>query len=193
MRLLLFNACAKLVDADSIHLGIRVLNELPATALADRPLTTSAVDMLMKFGQVKKAEDIFARVKTPDVSIYGAMMQGYNYNDQPQSTLELFDRMKQRRLTPNLQLSLALIKASALIGMRPICESIVKQIPSQHQEDHRSKNALIDMWVSRSVSVWSDFISKNGSFQEQSVGRGGSLKSVSIDFSTRYDQLHHDE
>ena len=151
MILLLFNACAKHIDADSIQLGIRVLNELPATALANRPLTGSAVDMLMKFGQVKKAEDFFARVKTPDVSTYGAMIHGYNHNNQPQSTLSLFDRMKQQRLAPNLALSLALIKATALIGMRPICEAIVKQIPSQHQEDHRSKNALIDMWVSRDL------------------------------------------
>ena len=120
-------------------------------------------------------------------------MHGYNHNDQPQSTLSLFDRMKQQRLAPNLPLSFALIKAAALIGMRPICEAIVKQIPSQHQEDHRSKNALIDMWVSRSVSFWSNSISNNGSFQGQIVGCGSSLESVSIDFSTRCYQLHHDE
>ena len=120
-------------------------------------------------------------------------MHGYNHNDQPQSTLSLFDREKARRLTLNLPLSLALIKAAALIGMRPICEAIVKQIPSQHQEDDRLKNALIDMWVSQSVSVWSDLTSNNGSFQGQSVGCGRSLESVSIDFSTRCYQLHHDE
>ena len=163
--LLLFNACAKHIDEDSIQLGASVLNKLPATALADRPLTTSALNMLMKFGQVKEAEDVFARVKIPDVSIYGTMMHGYNHNDQPQSSLSLFDRMKQQRLTPNFPLSLALIKAAALIGMRPICETIVEQIPSQHQEDHRSKNALIDMWVSRFVFFQSECISNNGSFQ----------------------------
>ena len=132
MLLLPFNACAKHSDADSIELGTRVLNELPATAFADQSLTNSALDMLMKFGQVNKAEEFFARVKTPDVISYGVMMHGYNHNHQPQSTLSLFELVKQQRLTPNLQLSLALIKAAALFAMRPICETIVKQIPSQH-------------------------------------------------------------
>ena len=149
-----FSACAASGDQRAIRLGNKLLRQVQRNEAKGIIVINSAINMLMKFGQVKPAEDFFARVQTPDVAIYGTMMHGYNHNEQPQSSLSLFDRMKQQRLAPNLPLSFALIKAAALIGMRPICETTLEQLPSQHQEDHRSKNALIDMWVSRSVSFW---------------------------------------
>ncbi|CAF4322475.1 unnamed protein product, partial [Rotaria magnacalcarata] len=42
--------------------------------------STSAIDMLMKFGDVESAERIFRSIKAKDANIYGALMNGYNLN-----------------------------------------------------------------------------------------------------------------
>lgn len=153
----IFSACAALSNQRAIQLGNQLLHRISTKKEANIILISSAINMLMKFGQMKKAEDMFAQVKKLDTAIYGIMMHGYNLNDRPQLSLKLFDQMKQQEIKPNLILFLALIHAAALIGMRPICEDIVNQILPEYQNDHQLKNALIDMWASRFL-IFIEFI-----------------------------------
>ena len=73
---LLFNACAKLANADAVKLGNDILKQLTATSLENHTLVNSAIDMLMKFGDVKQAELLFQRSRNKTVVTFGAMMQG---------------------------------------------------------------------------------------------------------------------
>jgi pentatricopeptide repeat protein len=90
---ILFNACAKVADPHSIELGKRVLNQLSAAFFEDQILANSAIDMLMKFGEVKEAERLFSCMKKPDAASYGIMVNGYNINGLPEKALDLFDQV----------------------------------------------------------------------------------------------------
>jgi pentatricopeptide repeat protein len=89
---ILFNACAKVTDPHSRVLGKHVLNQLPAAFFEDHILANSAIDMLMKFGEVQEAERLFSRMKKPDPASYGIMVNGYNINCLPERAMDLFDQ-----------------------------------------------------------------------------------------------------
>lgn len=73
---LVMNACAKHVTADSKQLGQAVLKKLPSNFHEKHKVANTAIDMLMKFSEVKQAEDLFALMKKKTLVSYGAMMQG---------------------------------------------------------------------------------------------------------------------
>ena len=73
---MLFNACAKLAHADAIRIATDVLKRMPTSFLYDNRLVNSALDMLMKFGDVTQAEHLFQQLKRKSVVSYGALMQG---------------------------------------------------------------------------------------------------------------------
>ena len=74
--LLLFNACAKLTDANTITTARGVLKRMSSTFLAHDRLVTAAIDMLMKFGQVAQAEHLFETLKSKNIVSHGALMHG---------------------------------------------------------------------------------------------------------------------
>ena len=74
--LILFNACAALSNERAKALGQRVLKQMPSAFLDNENLVNSAIDMLMKFGDVTQAEHLFKQLKKKTVVSYGALMQG---------------------------------------------------------------------------------------------------------------------
>jgi pentatricopeptide repeat protein len=89
---ILFNACAKVADPRAVELGNRMLTQPSAAFFDNSILMNSATDMLMKFGEVQKAEHLFACMKKRDPASYGVMMNGYNINGLPEKALDLFDQ-----------------------------------------------------------------------------------------------------
>ncbi|CAF4374437.1 unnamed protein product, partial [Rotaria magnacalcarata] len=51
--------------------------------------STSTIDMLMKFGDVESAEQIFRSIKAKDFITYGAMVKGYIENKTFEKALDL--------------------------------------------------------------------------------------------------------
>jgi pentatricopeptide repeat protein len=92
IALILFNACATVADPRAVKLGKMMLTQPPATFFDNSILMNSATDMLMKFGEVQEAEDLFSRMKKPDAASYGVMMNVYNINGLPERALDLFDQ-----------------------------------------------------------------------------------------------------
>jgi pentatricopeptide repeat protein len=90
---MLFNACSKIAHPHAIDLGKRVLNQLPAAFLEDPVLVTAAIDMLMRFGDVRYTEHLFSKLQRRDAASYGVMMNGYNINGLPDKALDLFDQV----------------------------------------------------------------------------------------------------
>jgi hypothetical protein len=73
---ILFNACAKVADPHAVKLGKIILIQLPVAFLDNHILMNSATDMLLKFGNVNEAEQLFKQIKRKNSIDYGVMMQG---------------------------------------------------------------------------------------------------------------------
>ncbi|CAF4589860.1 unnamed protein product, partial [Rotaria magnacalcarata] len=71
-----FNACAKLCNDRAMKIGKELLAKMPENYRNQNITSTSAIDMLMKFGDVENAERIFRSIETKDIITYGAMVKG---------------------------------------------------------------------------------------------------------------------
>ncbi|CAF4176991.1 unnamed protein product, partial [Rotaria magnacalcarata] len=61
---IVFNACAKLCNDRAMKVGKKLLAEMPENCRNDNTTSNSAIDMLMKFGDIERAERIFRSMKT---------------------------------------------------------------------------------------------------------------------------------
>lgn len=119
---------------------------MPQKYIDDIAVINSAINMLMQFGRIEKAEEIFSKMKQRNSYTYGVMIKGYNLNEKPHQSLALLDRMKREKILVNEAIAMLLIGACSQIGIRSICQNIVHQI-SHLPENLQVKTALIDMWV----------------------------------------------
>ncbi|CAF2115795.1 unnamed protein product, partial [Rotaria magnacalcarata] len=143
---IVFNACAKLGNDRAMKIGKKLLDEMPANYRNDNITSTSAIDMLMKFGDVESAERIFRSIKAKGANIYGALMNGYNLNGESWKCFKIFEEMKEKDIIPDEIGWTILIGACSKSGMLHHCQYVVNQIPLNIQNKIRTQNALIDMW-----------------------------------------------
>lgn len=73
---ILFNACGELSTERAKQRGKGVLAHLPQAFRDDSMLMNSAIDMLMKFGDVADAEQVFQSVTVRTKFMCGTMMKG---------------------------------------------------------------------------------------------------------------------
>src|SRR5689334_10019518 len=78
---IVFNACAQLSNDRARTIGKKLLDQIPKHFQNDNVVLTSAIDMLMRFGDVTGAEHLFQIIKKKYIITYGAMMNGYNINN----------------------------------------------------------------------------------------------------------------
>ncbi|CAF4433392.1 unnamed protein product, partial [Rotaria magnacalcarata] len=88
-----FNACAGLANDRAINIGRKLLDEMPENYRNDVVVLTSAMHMLMKFGDVESAERIFRSIKAKDADMYGVLMNGYNLNGESWKCFKIFEEM----------------------------------------------------------------------------------------------------
>ena len=103
--------------------------------------------MLMKFGHVKEAEGLFSQVPQRTANLYGIMMHGYNHNEQPDRSMDLFKKLQRKELTLDDQIYLAWINAAAQIALPQISQKVADQIPLEYRQKSRIQSALINLWV----------------------------------------------
>jgi pentatricopeptide repeat protein len=106
------------------------------------------MDMLIKVGDVKNAEDLFELITKKDNVTYGVIINGYSLDNEPQKSFELFEEMKQQCIVANEVIFTSLISACTQIGMRSRCQSIIDQIPLHLQNDRHLQNAITTIWAS---------------------------------------------
>ncbi|CAF4364978.1 unnamed protein product, partial [Rotaria sordida] len=70
---IIFNACAQLLNDRAKQIGRKLLQQMPQHFHNDNIIITSALDMLMKFGDVENAENLFRMMERKDVIAYNAM------------------------------------------------------------------------------------------------------------------------
>ena len=119
---------------------------MPAIYRRNRYILNSALDMFIRCGDVSSAENWFSKMKC-NVINYAQMMKCLNTEKLPLRTLDLFEKMKSEGVHSNAATSLLLIDACSQLGMESICQTIVKQIPSEILVNIQTQTALIDMWV----------------------------------------------
>jgi len=72
---LLFNACAQLPNEHALNIKNKYIDLIPKLFISTHALN-SFLYMLMKFGDISTAQNIFAQIKTKNIVTYGVMMQG---------------------------------------------------------------------------------------------------------------------
>ena len=72
----IFNACAQLSNDRAKEIGTKLLKQMPKDYRSSNNMINSAIHMLMKFGDVKSAEDLFGLTKKKDIITYNAVMKG---------------------------------------------------------------------------------------------------------------------
>ncbi|CAF5147420.1 unnamed protein product, partial [Rotaria magnacalcarata] len=143
---IIFNACAKLCNDRAMKIGKELLAKMPENYRNNNIISTSAIDMLMKFGDIESAERIFRSIKAKGTKIYGALMNGYNLNGESWKCFKIFEEMKEKNIIPDEIAWNILIGACSKSGMLHHCQYIVNQIPLNIQNKIRTQNALIDVW-----------------------------------------------
>ena len=185
MITILFNACAKLANEETKQFAVNILKELPKSFLNNQNLVNSALDMLMRFGAVERAEQLFSETKTKNTNSYAIMLNGYNLNDQPFSSLKLFERIQKQMTTIDGPVAVALIAACSQIAMLSTSRRVLQSIPLDLRDNPRVKSALIDMWVRYISFEWITFISGCFSFIVFSrQGKVGAIEEATKIFQT---------
>lgn len=151
---LVCNACARLVTPEAIQLGNSILrNDLnEKTFSQNQNFFNSILDMLMKFGQIDQAEEIFSqRLNRRDPTSFAVMINGFNINGQTKKCLKFFDLARQLNIRITDAIAVPLVAACSQIGLISTCQLISKHIELNSKTDQRLTNVLIDMWVRKSV------------------------------------------
>ena len=146
---IVYSACASLCNDRATRLAKKCLGEMPKSFLDDIVLLGSILQMMLKFGEVEEATRLFSRINKCNMNIYGIMLNGYNFNDEPNRSLKLFERLqKEQKIIINEPIAVALVAACSQIAVLPVCERIVKSLPAHLvNNSRRVRNVLIDMWV----------------------------------------------
>jgi pentatricopeptide repeat protein len=143
----LFNACAQLKTTEALNVTKKISKQMPKSFHSNPYVLTSLLDAFMKCGDVADAQSVFNKLTKKDLPMYGTMMSGFNKENYPSETLDLFNQMKLDQMKANIVIYLCVIKALSQIGDYSISQSIVRQIPDSFLDDNRIQNTLIDMWV----------------------------------------------
>ncbi|XP_068658744.1 pentatricopeptide repeat-containing protein At1g19720 [Aristolochia californica] len=85
--------------------------------ISDVPVANSLVDTYAKSGDILKARYVFDCLPFKDLITWNSMLSGYVLHGQPNSVIDLFDRMKKEGVKPNQTTFTALISACGLARM----------------------------------------------------------------------------
>ncbi|CAF4661149.1 unnamed protein product, partial [Rotaria socialis] len=134
---IVFNTCAKLCNNRAMKIEKKLLAEVPESYRNDNITSTSAIDMLMKFGDAESVEQIFRSVKAKGADIYGASMNGYNLNGESWKCFKVFEEMNEKNIIPDEIAWNVLLGACSKSGMLHHCQYIMNQIPLNIQNNIR--------------------------------------------------------
>ncbi|CAF4320722.1 unnamed protein product, partial [Rotaria magnacalcarata] len=89
----LFNACAVLNNNQAKKTGKKLLDEMPENYRNHNITSTSAINMLMKFGDVETAQRIFRSIKKTGKNLLDEMPENYrNHNITSTSAIDMLTK-----------------------------------------------------------------------------------------------------
>uniref|UniRef100_A0A1D1Z5S0 Pentatricopeptide repeat-containing protein At1g59720, mitochondrial n=1 Tax=Anthurium amnicola TaxID=1678845 RepID=A0A1D1Z5S0_9ARAE len=109
------SACAK---AGALDLGKWVHAFIDRNAIKlDMELNTALVDMYAKCGSIVKAREVFDKMSERDTKAWSSMIVGLAIHGHVEDVLELFSRMKERKVKPNEVTFIGVLSACAHRGL----------------------------------------------------------------------------
>ncbi|CAF4165850.1 unnamed protein product, partial [Rotaria sp. Silwood2] len=123
--IIVINACAQLANDRAIKIGKKLLHEMPNIHRNNNVLLTSAINMLMKFGEVENAERFVKLIRNKNIMTYGALMNGYDINGEPWKCLKILQEIKQKNIVLNEIIWNLVIGSCSQIGMIRQAEYII--------------------------------------------------------------------
>ncbi|CAF5173922.1 unnamed protein product, partial [Rotaria magnacalcarata] len=141
----LFNACAKLCNDRAMKIGKELLAKMPENYRNNKITSTSAIDMLMKFGDVENAERIFRSIKAKDIIAYGAMVKGYVGNETFEKALDLFEKVDIE--LDNVTYTIVFNACAKLCNDRAmkIGKKLLAKMPENYRNNNITSTSAIDM------------------------------------------------
>jgi pentatricopeptide repeat protein len=144
---LLFNACAQLGTEEALNLTKKISKNIEKSMYSNVRLSTSLLDAFIKCGDSSSAEILFSKMEKHTIN-YGNLMSGFNKEDHPEKTLNLFNEMKISGIEANNVIYLCIIKALSKFGDYDLSQSLIEEMPNSFLCDEQIQTALINMWVS---------------------------------------------
>ncbi|CAF2008344.1 unnamed protein product [Rotaria magnacalcarata] len=117
---------------------------MPKTFLNDDILMNSAINILMRFGDVTSAEHFFQIIKK-NIITYGAMMNGYVQNNKCDKALDLFEEVPFKRNDVSYTI---IFNARARISndrATKIGRKLLGEMPKNLETNNYIQNSAIDM------------------------------------------------
>lgn len=142
-----FSLCADLNTDTAKQVGRQLFAQMTDSDRNDTATMNAAVHMFATFGDLHEAEKVFESIKTKNSISYGAMLKGYNLNNEPLKALELFWRKQREGVEMNVVEFVLVVKSCAEIGFMDQSRAVAARIPQHFLHELVLQNALIDMWV----------------------------------------------
>ena len=142
----LFHACAQLGTPDALHLVKTISKQMPESFYSNDHLSNALFDAFIRCGDCSSAEILHSKM-TKTVDNYGRLMDGFNKENRPLRTLNLFNQMRNEKIQEDITVHLYVIKALSQVGHFDLAESVVKDIPESFLLENHIQTSLIDLWV----------------------------------------------
>ncbi|CAF1139873.1 unnamed protein product [Adineta ricciae] len=122
-----------------------LINNFPEDLKGSENVMSSTIFMLMKFGNVDEAEQLFHQTKYKSIYTYGALMKGYNDNKMFEKTLDLFETLP--FVADEAIYVMALSSCSHLTNdrARRIGKQLIDNLPEDFKRSENVMNSTIFM------------------------------------------------
>ncbi|CAF1449460.1 unnamed protein product, partial [Rotaria sordida] len=133
---IVFNACSQLANDRAKKIGKKLLHEMHDNCRNDNVVLTSAIHMLMKFGDIQSAERVFHSIKEKNIITYGAMMKGYIENEMSEKTLDLFEQIHLKLDTVTYTIVFNACSQLANDRAKKIGKKLFDEMPDNYRNDN---------------------------------------------------------
>ncbi|XP_073058244.1 pentatricopeptide repeat-containing protein At3g12770 [Primulina eburnea] len=162
-------------------------------------VNTALIDMYSKCGNVELARQIFNQIVNKDIVVWSSMIMGYALHGLGKEAAELFDGMKQARVSPNDVTFLGLITAcshSGLIDKGWEFFNSMKEFGIEPSQQHyagvvdllgragcleKAYNFITTMPVQPGVSVWGALLSACKTYRGVALGEYAAERLFALD------------
>ncbi|CAF1371285.1 unnamed protein product [Rotaria sordida] len=133
---IVFNACSQLGNDRAMKIGKKLLHEMHDNYRNDNVVLTSAIHMLMRFGDIQSAERVFHSIKEKNIITYGAMMKGYIENEMSEKTLDLFEQIHLKLDTVSYTIVFNACSQLANDRAKKIGKKLFDEMPDNYRNDN---------------------------------------------------------
>ncbi|CAF3883915.1 unnamed protein product [Rotaria sordida] len=126
----------QLANDRAMKIGKKLLHEMHDNYRNDNVVLTSAIHMLMRFGDIQSAERVFHSIKEKNIITYGAMMKGYIENEMSEKTLDLFEQIHLKLDTVTYTIVFNACSQLANDRAKKIGKKLFDEMPDNYRNDN---------------------------------------------------------